>query len=163
MHTTRAWIVYTLVRLISFALPLILILLALPGWQWSWLLGIAAGAVVSALVSFIFLDKQRTAMAESLAARRDRREKKGPTPAEEDESFEDAVVDEQERCSLEVADDEQDDRDSGERVGSTVADGESDDETEPSPAEPSTETSSMERPPVDDDFIARADAAAKSK
>lgn len=82
---SRAWLVYTVVRLLAFLVPFGVIMLTLPGWQWNWTLGAAVGAVVSALVSFIFLTPQRDAMAAGMAARRPK-----PKDRSADELAEDA-------------------------------------------------------------------------
>lgn len=92
MTATRAWIIYTVTRLGSFAVPFVVIMLILPDWQWNWLVGVAVGAVVSASVSQIFLAKPRAVMAEQMAARRDENvDHRTPTDMEED-----ALIDEYE-------------------------------------------------------------------
>lgn len=71
MTSTLAWISYTIIRLLAFALPCAGVMLALPAWEWNWLLGVAVGAVVSVLVSYLFLRKQREAMTAGMIARRE--------------------------------------------------------------------------------------------
>jgi len=64
----RAWIVYTLVRVGIFVAILALLLLLL-GPQWWWIAAIAA-ALMAVAISFLALDRLRTAAAEQLAAAR---------------------------------------------------------------------------------------------
>lgn len=98
MTSTRAWISYTIIRLLAFALPCAGVMLALPAWEWNWLLGVAVGAVVSVLVSYLFLRKQREAITAGMIARR---EAKLKNARGEDEIAEDEVLDSAEESSLE--------------------------------------------------------------
>ncbi|MBN6778595.1 DUF4229 domain-containing protein [Pseudoclavibacter alba] len=99
MTSTRAWISYTIVRLLAFALPCAGIMLALPTWEWNWLLGVGVGALVSALVSYLFLRKQRQAMTAGMIARREA--KHASDVRGEDELAEDEALDDAAESSLE--------------------------------------------------------------
>mgnify|MGYP003604959236 CR=1 FL=1 len=35
MNSKRAWLVYTVIRLLAFAVPFAVVMLALPDWQWT--------------------------------------------------------------------------------------------------------------------------------
>ncbi|RRJ86018.1 DUF4229 domain-containing protein [Gulosibacter macacae] len=81
MRTSSAWITYTVVRLLAFAIPFIVIMLVLPAWQWNWLTGLIAGTVISLAVSEIFLRKQKIAIGEAIEQRRAGRADRDRRPA----------------------------------------------------------------------------------
>ncbi|MBM7412037.1 hypothetical protein JOE38_001860 [Clavibacter michiganensis] len=89
MSSRRYWLVYTVVRILLFAVPFGLVVAVSPDF---WPLAAVIGAVVSFCGSYIFLSKQRQAMAADLAAVAAGRRK----PVEDDDS-EDAAVDAAER------------------------------------------------------------------
>lgn len=89
MSSRRYWLVYTVVRILLFAVPFGLVVAVSPDF---WPLAAVIGAVVSFCGSYIFLRKQREAMAADLAAVAAGRRK----PVEDDDS-EDAAVDAAER------------------------------------------------------------------
>ena len=108
MNSKRAWLVYTVIRLLAFAVPFAVVMLALPDWQWNWLAGAAVGAIISACISVIFLRGTRQQMGadlQRLSERKDSRtaddkdedaaldttEKVSPTEAEETEAEQTAV------------------------------------------------------------------------
>lgn len=108
MNSKRAWLVYTVIRLLAFAVPFAVVMLALPAWQWNWLAGAAVGAIISACISVIFLRGTRQQMGadlQRLSERKDSRtaddkdedaaldttEKVSPTEAEETEAEQTAV------------------------------------------------------------------------
>lgn len=97
-EATRAWIVYTVVRILAFAIPCAAVLLALPTWEWNWALGAVVGALVSGLVSYLFLRRQREAMTAGLAARAARRDGRGADDLAEDAEL-DAASDGQDRAA----------------------------------------------------------------
>ncbi|MFC5128027.1 DUF4229 domain-containing protein [Pseudoclavibacter helvolus] len=66
MNSKRAWLVYTVIRLLAFAVPFAVVMLALPDWQWNWLAGAAVGAIISACISVIFLRGTRQQMGADL-------------------------------------------------------------------------------------------------
>ncbi|NLT25981.1 MAG: DUF4229 domain-containing protein, partial [Microbacteriaceae bacterium] len=70
MDLSRAWIIYVAVRLVSFVVPFALVMLALPGWEWNWLLGAVFGALASQAISVIALRPHRERIAQGLAERR---------------------------------------------------------------------------------------------
>lgn len=70
MDLTRAWVTYVVVRLLAFVVPFALVMLALPGWQWNWLLGAVFGALASQSISVIALRPHRERIAQGLAERR---------------------------------------------------------------------------------------------
>lgn len=84
MHPTRAWIIYTLVRLAAFAVPFAVLMLTLPTLSWNWLLGVGVGALVSQLVSYIFLRDVRVAMVQGMIERRERPDQRGADDLAED-------------------------------------------------------------------------------
>jgi hypothetical protein len=85
VSSRRYWLVYTVVRILLFAVPFGLVVAVSPDF---WPLAAIIGAVVSFCGSYIFLRKQREAMAADLAAVAAGRRK----PVEDDDS-EDAAVD----------------------------------------------------------------------
>ncbi|ALD13820.1 DUF4229 domain-containing protein [Clavibacter capsici] len=89
MSSRRYWLVYTVVRILLFAVPFGLVVAVSPDF---WPLAAVIGAVVSFCGSYIFLRKQREAMAADLAAIAAGRK----APVEDDDS-EDAAVDAAER------------------------------------------------------------------
>jgi hypothetical protein len=89
VSSRRYWLVYTVVRILLFAVPFGLVVAVSPDF---WPLAAVIGAVVSFCGSYIFLHKQREAMAADLAAVAAGRRK----PVEDDDS-EDAAVDAAER------------------------------------------------------------------
>lgn len=153
MNSARAWIVYTVVRLLAFAIPVAAVMLAMPGWEWSWLVAVAAGAAISALVSYIFLRPQREAMAAGLAAGRAPKDDRS-----EDELAEDEALDHAGESSLERAEE------GVEADEAPVADELFEEEATPAPheveprdgaADPedidASATSSLEQAPADED------------
>ncbi|PPF60407.1 DUF4229 domain-containing protein [Clavibacter californiensis] len=89
MSSRRYWLVYTVVRILLFAVPFGLVVAVSPDF---WPLAAVVGAVVSFCGSYIFLRTQREAMAADLAAIAAGRK----APVEDDDS-EDAAVDAAER------------------------------------------------------------------
>lgn len=89
VSSRRYWLVYTVFRVLMFAIPFGLVVAVNPDL---WPLAAVIGAVVSFCGSYIFLRKQREAMAADLAAVAAGRRK----PVEDDDS-EDAAVDAAER------------------------------------------------------------------
>ena len=89
VSSRRYWLVYTVLRVLMFAIPFGLVVAVNPDL---WPLAAVIGAVVSFCGSYIFLRRQREAMAADLAAVAAGRRK----PVEDDDS-EDAAVDAAER------------------------------------------------------------------
>jgi hypothetical protein len=89
VSSRRYWLVYTVLRVLMFAIPFGLVVAVSPDF---WPLAAVIGAVVSFCGSYIFLRKQREAMAADLAAVAAGRRK----PVEDDDS-EDAAVEAAER------------------------------------------------------------------
>jgi hypothetical protein len=82
----RAWLVYSLIRVALFVAPFALLTLAGVAWYWAAIVA----AVISLCASYIFLGRQRQAMAEDLSAIQ-----RGRRRPVEDDSVEDAAVDRQ--------------------------------------------------------------------
>jgi hypothetical protein len=97
VSSRRYWLVYTVLRVLMFAIPFGLVVAVSPDF---WPLAAVIGAVVSFCGSYIFLRKQREAMAADLAAVAAGRRK----PVEDDDS-EDAAVDAAERRARATGDD----------------------------------------------------------
>lgn len=99
MNSKRAWLVYTVIRLLAFAVPFAVVMLALPAWQWNWLAGAAIGAIVSACISVIFLRGTRQQMGADLQRLSERKDSRTA-----DDKDEDAALDSSdEAASVEVA------------------------------------------------------------
>ena len=86
MKSGRVWLVYSLLRVALFAVPFALLMVANIPWYWAAIVA----AIISLCASYIFLGRQRQAMAEDLSAIR--RGRKRPI---EDNSAEDAAIDRQ--------------------------------------------------------------------
>ena len=78
----RAWVTYSLLRVLAFAVPFVLLYLLLPGYWWVAAIG---AAVIGFCVSYIFLRPQRDRIARQLAEAR-----AGGAAKRDDESAEDA-------------------------------------------------------------------------
>ncbi|UQN14597.1 DUF4229 domain-containing protein [Gulosibacter sp. ACHW.36C] len=101
MKTSRAWIIYTVVRLLAFAVPFMLVMLLLPTVQWNWLIAVVVASVIGFLVSLLFLRSERLAIGGAIMQQREGR------VVGADAEAEDAVLDEQEHeQSDEVAESE---------------------------------------------------------
>ncbi|SJM55996.1 DUF4229 domain-containing protein [Gulosibacter sp. 10] len=90
MNTSRAWVIYTIVRVLAFIVPFAIIMLVLPGWQWNWLVGLVVATIVNLSVTEIFLHEHRTMIAKSFQDRQEARERgridtRRPIDVEEDE------------------------------------------------------------------------------
>lgn len=83
MSTRTAWIVYTVLRLVFFAVPFSVLYFVL-GWSW-WLSAIIA-TIMAFSLSIIFLSRQRETAAESIHDWRQR-------PRTADDIVEDEAVD----------------------------------------------------------------------
>lgn len=84
MESRRVWLSYTLIRVALFALPFAVLMVAGVHWLWAALIA----TVFSFCASYIFLHRQRAAMAADLTAiQRGRR-----SPVADDDA-EDAAVD----------------------------------------------------------------------
>jgi len=80
-----SWLIYTVLRLLVFAIPLaILLVLGIVWWA-----SVIAAALIGLCLSYIFLSKPRNAVSSDLYEVRHREK---PVPSEDDE-VEDAVVD----------------------------------------------------------------------
>lgn len=86
MKSGRVWLVYSLLRVGLFAVPFALLMVANVPWYWAAIVA----AVISLCASYIFLGRQRQAMAEDLSAMR-----RGRRRPVEDNTAEDAAVDRQ--------------------------------------------------------------------
>lgn len=86
MRKIPAWVTYTLLRLLLFVVPLIILLL----FNITWWVAIIIAAIIGLAGSYIFLARFRNQMSTSLYEARARR-KSGVK--NEDESFEDSVSD----------------------------------------------------------------------
>lgn len=91
MSTTRAWVIYSIVRLLSFIVPFAIVMLVLPGWEWAWLVGLVVATICGLAISEIFLVRPRQVIADSLARRRAERLAADPRRALDRE--EDALLD----------------------------------------------------------------------
>lgn len=94
MNSKRAWLVYTVIRLLAFAVPFAVVMLALPDWQWNWLAGAAVGAIISACISVIFLRGTRQQMGADLQRLSERKDSRTA-----DDKDEDAALDTTEKVS----------------------------------------------------------------
>lgn len=88
MNSKRAWLVYSVIRLLAFAIPFAVVMLALPAWQWSWLAGALVGAIISACISVIFLRGTRQKMGDDLQRLSERKDARTA-----DDKLEDAALD----------------------------------------------------------------------
>ncbi|MBF4551327.1 DUF4229 domain-containing protein [Pseudoclavibacter sp. VKM Ac-2888] len=88
MNSKRAWLVYSVIRLLAFAIPFAVVMLALPAWQWSWLAGALVGAIISACISVIFLRGTRQKMGDDLQRLSERKDARTV-----DDKLEDAALD----------------------------------------------------------------------
>lgn len=91
MKSIPAWVSYTVLRLLFFAVPLaVLLLLPLPlPWTWHWLLSVVAAAVIGLCLSYLLLRRPREALSHDLyALRHGEREQ-----VRDDDEVEDAAVD----------------------------------------------------------------------
>ncbi|VXB62832.1 DUF4229 domain-containing protein [Pseudoclavibacter sp. 8L] len=88
MNSKRAWLVYSVIRLLAFAIPFAVVMLALPTWQWSWLAGALVGAIISACISVIFLRGTRQKMGDDLQRLSERKDARTA-----DDKLEDAALD----------------------------------------------------------------------
>lgn len=85
MKRIPSWITYTVLRLLVFAVPLVILLLLGLVWWFS----VIAAALIGLCLSYIFLTRPRNAISSDLYAVRHR-----STPARsEDDDIEDAAVD----------------------------------------------------------------------
>ncbi|MDH2443409.1 DUF4229 domain-containing protein [Amnibacterium sp. CER49] len=82
------WLVYSVLRVLSFAVPF----LVAWGLGVDPLLAVALGAVIGLAVSVLFLSRQRRAFTSELQALGSRRERRRPS-AGSDESVEDGLAD----------------------------------------------------------------------
>ena len=78
----RAWVTYSILRVLAFAIPFVVLYLLLPDYWWVAVLG---ATVIGFCVSYIFLRPQRDRIAQQLAQSRAREPQKRA-----DESAEDA-------------------------------------------------------------------------
>lgn len=93
MNSGRTWILYSLIRLGVFAVVLaLLLLLQITPW-----IAAVLAAIIALCISIIFLRRPREEASKTLYAARANRSAKSAAPARtsEDESVEDAAVDEQ--------------------------------------------------------------------
>ncbi|NYF11767.1 mannitol-specific phosphotransferase system IIBC component [Pseudoclavibacter sp. JAI123] len=84
MNSKRAWLVYSVIRLLAFAVPFAVVMLALPAWQWNWLAGALIGAVISACISVIFLRGTRQQMGDDLQRLTERKDARTADDKDED-------------------------------------------------------------------------------
>lgn len=85
MSAGKAWIVYTLVRLLSILIPFgVLVAVGV-----HWIIALVLGTIIGLCVSYLFLRRQRLAMATALANRTAPKPKK-PVDPDSDEAVEDA-------------------------------------------------------------------------
>ncbi|WP_271986475.1 DUF4229 domain-containing protein [Pseudoclavibacter terrae] len=84
MNSKRAWLVYSVIRLLAFAVPFAVVMLALPAWQWNWLAGALVGAVISACISVIFLRGTRQQMGDDLQRLTERKDARTADDKDED-------------------------------------------------------------------------------
>lgn len=104
MNSKRAWLVYTVIRLLAFAVPFAVVMLALPAWQWNWLAGAAVGAIISACISVIFLRGTRQQMGADLQRLSERKDARTADDKDEDaalDSSEDVSPIEAEQAAVE--------------------------------------------------------------
>lgn len=148
--SSSAWITYTVVRLLAFALPCAAVMLALPQWEWNWALGVAVGALVSLLVSYVFLRRQRDAMARGLAAARAPKDARSADEIAEDEAVDQAEVSSLERPDAADEDDEEEILFEEERTPAPADVEPVDGAPDPDDIDAST-TSSLEQAPPDED------------
>lgn len=85
MQSKRAWITYTIIRILAIFIPFAVVMFAFPAMPYNWVLGLVVGTIVSAAVSFLFLRDARTRMGDDLASLRARRDTRTELDREEDE------------------------------------------------------------------------------
>lgn len=93
MASKRAWILYSLIRVLAIVVPFAIVMLAFPALPYNWLLAIAVGSVVGIAVSYLFLRDARTRMGADLAELRARRDTRTALDREEDDALEAAPSD----------------------------------------------------------------------
>lgn len=84
MDSKRAWIGYSVIRVLAFFVPFVIVMVAFPTWQYNWLVGVILGTIVGVAVSYIFLRRQRMRMVQDLADLRARKDKRSALDREED-------------------------------------------------------------------------------
>lgn len=94
MKTSRAWIVYTIIRLLAFVVPFVIVMLLLPTLQWNWLFAVIVASVVGFVVSLLFLRRERMAIGGSIMEQREQGSKRGKDAAAEDELLDGQDADE---------------------------------------------------------------------
>lgn len=90
MVSKRAWVGYTVIRVLAFLIPFAIVMLTLPAWSYNWIVGLIAGTIIGAAVSYIFLRRQRMQMGDDLAEMRNRRDQRTKLDREEDDALEGA-------------------------------------------------------------------------
>ena len=131
MNSKRAWLVYTVIRLLAFAVPFAVVMLALPDWQWNWLAGAAVGAIISACISVIFLRGTRQQMGADLQRLSERKDSRTA-----DDKDEDAALDTTEKVSPTEAEETEAEQTSVEPIEATKTDADADaDATDADPSE----------------------------
>jgi len=80
------WITYTVLRLLAIIVPLVILLLVVPFQFWP--VSVVAAVIIGLCLSYLFLGKQRAAVAHSMSERRGKRR-----PATSDDDAEDAEID----------------------------------------------------------------------
>lgn len=147
MDSKRAWWGYIVVRLLAFVVPFALVMVALPGWEFNWLLAVVVGSIVGLAVSYLFLHRQRAQIAGDLATMRERRDQRTAADREEDEALEaaehdDSAEDDDDEAAAETAadgdDDAADDSTDADASADTDDDRGADDDQTPAPPSKST-------------------------
>lgn len=130
MNSKRAWLVYTVIRLLAFAVPFAVVMLALPDWQWNWLAGAAVGAIISACISVIFLRGTRQQMGADLQRLSERKDSRTT-----DDKDEDAALDTTEKVSPTEAEETEAEQTAVEPSEATKTDADATDATDADPSE----------------------------
>lgn len=130
MNSKRAWLVYTVIRLLAFAVPFAVVMLALPDWQWNWLAGAAVGAIISACISVIFLRGTRQQMGADLQRLSERKDARTA-----DDKDEDAALDTTEKVSPTEAEETEAEQTAVEPSEATKTDADATDATDADPSE----------------------------
>lgn len=130
MNSKRAWLVYTVIRLLAFAVPFAVVMLALPDWQWNWLAGAAVGAIISACISVIFLRGTRQQMGADLQRLSERKDSRTA-----DDKDEDAALDTTEKVSPTEAEETEAEQTAVEPSEATKTDADATDATDADPSE----------------------------
>lgn len=91
VDSRRAWIKYTVIRLLAVVVPFAVVMLLLPGMRWNWAIALVVATITGAAVSVIFLRNERAAIGEAILE--SRTHVQPPAAPGKDAAAEDALLD----------------------------------------------------------------------